>query len=368
MLSTGRSPAAATSSWASTPSVLPTSSPPPVVMAGAAGEAAATRTARPEFALLVANSNGRHLSFVDPGAGVTAQVEVGAAPFSLALGADRRAYVATAEGIAVVDVDGRRRVALVPYRADVGSPRFGEYRPGGMGIAVSPDGRHVYVGVHLASGAGQLEVMNAGRLTIEWVVPVGVRPFDVLVSRDGSEAYSIDHDSYSVTVVATKDRSTRTLPVAPLGRAAFDKPHYGIVQPDGPILLPFQGRSLARLDPRSGTIWSTPLTASTHQHGLAATSDFRRLAIVGTGPAGGVAGGPSLTVVDLDNGREEVLPLARPHERVALSPDGRRAFLTGGYLFADGGWDGITVVDLQTRSVGEIAVPDRPLDVTVLRP
>ncbi|MBI3964125.1 MAG: hypothetical protein HY329_00700 [Chloroflexi bacterium] len=348
--------------------VLPTSSPPPAVVSGATGEVVATRIAPPEFALLVTNSNGRHVSFVDPRAGVTARVEVGAAPFGLALGPDRRAYVATAEGIAVVDVGGRRLVALVPYRADVRSPCFGEYRPGGMGIAVSPDGRHVYVGVHLASGAGQFEVMDAERLTIEWIAPVGVRPFDVLVSHDGSEAYSIDHDSYSVTVVDTKDRSARTLPVAPLGRAAFDKPHYGIVQPDGPILLPFQGRSLAKLDPRTGTIRSTPLTASTHQHGLAATADFRRLAIVGTGPAGGAAGGPSLMAVDLDHGREEILPLARPHESVALSPDGRRAFLTGGYLFADGGWDGITVVDLQTRSVGEIAVPDRPLDVAVLRP
>jgi hypothetical protein len=71
-------------------------------------------------------------------------------------------------------------------------------------------------------------------------------------------------------------------------------------------------------------------------------------------------------VLDLETMAEDDIPLSRPHEQVALSPDGRLAYLTGGYSFANAGWDGISVVDLQRRSVAELTVPDRPLDIVVV--
>ena len=308
----------------------------------------------------------RHVSFVDPAAGVVAQVEVGAAPWGLALAGDRRAYVATAEGVAVVDTARRQRLALVPYRAAVGPPQSGEYRPGGMGIAAAPDGRHVYVGVYLPNGPGQLEVLDTERLAMVAAASVGARPFQVLVGRDGREVYTVDHDSFTVTVVEPLAARSRALAVAPLGRGAFDKPHYAALRPDGHLLLPFQGRRLVDLDPASGALATTPLTADTHQHGVALTPDGRRLLIVGTGPAGGAQGRPSLTVLDTATGDEALVPLARPHETVASSPDGRRAYLTGGYTFADGGWDGVTIVDLARRVVAELPVPGRPLDIAIL--
>src|SRR3954451_24246869 len=54
-----------------------------------------------------------------------------------------------------------------------------------------------------------------------------------------------------------------------------------------------------------------------------------------------------------------------PHEQVALSPDGRVEYVTGGHSFANQGCDGISVVDLQQYSEIELAVPDRPLDIVV---
>ena len=40
------------------------------------------------------------------------------------------------------------RIGLIPYEAALAAePMGGEYRPGGLGIAVSPDGDRVYVGV-----------------------------------------------------------------------------------------------------------------------------------------------------------------------------------------------------------------------------
>jgi YVTN family beta-propeller protein len=325
------------------------------------------RDASQEFTLLVTNSTARHISFVDPANGSFMQLEVGAAPWGLALAADGRAYVATAEGVAVVDVKQRRRTALIPYQAKVGTPQFGEYRPGGMGIAVSPDGKQVYVGIYLTSGPNLLEIIDTERRAVIGSVPVGIRPFQLLVSRDGREVYSIDHDSYSVTVVDPVKMTRRVLEVAPRVRDSFDKPHYAAIRADGKLLLPIQGNRLVILDPASGQFTTSALSANTHQHGVFLTPDERRLFIVGTGPAGSATGPATLTILDLEKMTEANIPLSKPHENVVISPDGRYAYVTGGYTFAGGGWDGITVVDLETRTLREIPVPARPLDIVILR-
>jgi DNA-binding beta-propeller fold protein YncE len=315
--------------------------------------------------LVVTCSRGHHLAIVDPDAGVQDLIEVGAAPHNLALHPDGRAFVSTAEGVAVVDLSGRRRLALVPYSVDVGPPRFGEYRPGGMGIAATPDGSKVAVGVYRSGGPSILDVVDAASLTVLGSVIVGVRPFQVVSAHDSRHVYSIDHDSYTISVVDLESMTARTIEAMPLGRGAFDKPHYAALRADGSLLLPYQGRALQILDPTSGNESTLPLSAQTHQHGIALNPGEGQALIVGTGPAGGVSGDPSLTILDLATGREEIVPLSRPHEMIAVSRDGRRAFLTGGYLLT-GGWDGLTVVDLDTRATREIAVPDGPLDLAIV--
>ena len=130
--------------------------------------------------------------------------------------------------------------------------------------------------------------------------------------------------------------------------------------------MPFQGQVLARVDPESGEYASIPLEANTHQHGIAINGDGTRLLIVGTGPAGGAPGDASLTVMDLTTNEQRLIPLDKPHERVAFSPDEQFAVLTGGYSFAGGGWDGITIVDLEQQTTTEIAIGAKPLDIAVV--
>lgn len=328
------------------------------------GLLSSARAAGPDL-LAITCARGRQLAIVDPDAGVLDAIETGAAPHGLALHSDGRAFVATAEGVAVLDLGRRQRTALVPYSVDVGEPRTGEYRPGGMGIAVTADGSRVAVAVYRAAGPSILDVIDTTSLSVTATMPVGLRPFQVVAAANGPTVYSIDHDGYSVTVVDLDSGGASTIPTTPLGRGAFDKPHYAARRADGSLLLPFQGRALQILNPSTGDETLLPLTATTHQHGVALTPDERHLLIVGTGPAGGVSGGPGLTIFDLATGSEEIVPLTRPHERIVLSQDGRRAFLTGGYLLT-GGWDGITIVDLEKRVTREVAVPDGPLDIALL--
>lgn len=363
--------------------------------------ASPARGSTPEGTLLVADFDGTTVSFVDPGKGADDRsddkdgdtrsggafdtVEVGTAPYGLAVGDDGRAWVATAEGVAVVDTAHRRSLGRVPYKtnktnktnktdktdktdkADTGPARLGEYRGGGMGIALAPDGKRLYVGVNVPDGNGVMEVIDTATREVVGTAPVGRRPFDVVVAPDGSEAYSVDHDSYSVTAVRASDLATRRIEVAPYGSegglGGWLKPHYAAVDHEGRLLLPFEGERLAVLDPTTGRVDVRRMTAGTHQHGAALTPDGRLL-VVGTGSDGTVDGPPSLTVRERD-GRERVVKLDGPHEDIAVSPDGRTAYVSGGFTRA-GFWDGVTVVDLDTGSTRRVAAGARPLGIAVL--
>ncbi|MET9934367.1 MULTISPECIES: hypothetical protein [unclassified Streptomyces] len=319
--------------------------------------------------LLVTDFGSDTVTFVDPARGATGSVEVGTAPYGLALGADGCAWVATAEGVAVVDTAARKRLALIPYRTDTGPVTTGEYRGGGMGIALAPDGSRAYAGVHVPDGNGALEVIDTAALRVVDAVPVGRRPFDVDVSRDGAEVYATNHDSFDVTVVAAGTPASRRVEVAPYGTegglGSWLKPHYAAVRPsDGRLLLPFEGERLAVVDPRTGRTTIEPMTANTHQHGVAVTADGTLFA-VGAGPIDPDADrGPSLTVRAPD-GKERVYPLEGPHEGVAVSRDGRTAYVTGGFT-RDGFWDGLTVVDLASGGTHRLAAGSRPLGIVVL--
>ncbi|OCT11405.1 hypothetical protein A8709_06955 [Paenibacillus pectinilyticus] len=315
---------------------------------------------------LVTHSKSDYMSFLDPASGTFERLVVGKAPFAIAEGPNQRAYVSTAEGVAVIDTKLRTRLALVPYQSKVGKLSYGEYRSGGMGIAVSPDGKFVYVGVYLGGGKSQLEIMDTEKLAMTGHVAVGVRPFDVVTSLDGHEVYSIDHDSYTVTAVDPVNLQSRTLDVAPYGKGGFEKPHYAVVRADGRLLLPYQGRGLVVLDPISGSYMTQPLTGNTHQEGVTLTPDGKQLLIVGIGAAGSATGKPNLTVLDTNTYAEKIIPLSRMHQMVASSADGRYAYLTGGVTYADTGWDGMTVVDLTIGTTREFELPDYPLDVQLL--
>ncbi|MEW1994777.1 YncE family protein [Streptomyces coelicoflavus] len=351
----------------------PPVSDPPATASPRAPESGGAPARTPDGTLLVTDFGADTVTFVDPaGRGDAADlgsVRVGTAPYGIALGEDGTAWVATAEGVAAVDTRTRERTGLVPHRTDTGPVTTGEYRGGGMGIALSPDGSRVYVGVTVPGGKGTLEVVDTKRREVTRVVPVGRRPFDVDVSRDGRQVYATNHDSFDVTVVDTGEWTARRIEVAPYGTegglGSWLKPHYTAVRPsDGALLLPFEGERLAVVDPGTGRVRIEDMMANTHQHGVTAGADGT-LYVVGTGPIDpSEDDGPSLTVRTPD-GDERVVPLEGPHETVTLSADGRTAYVSGGFT-RDGYWNGLSVVDIGTGRVTRLPVGERPLAVAVL--
>ncbi|MER5614790.1 YncE family protein [Streptomyces sp. NPDC002215] len=329
--------------------------------------------ATPHGTLLVADFGADTVTFVDPDPGhdrrTLGSVEVGTAPYGLVVDDKGTAWVATAEGVAVVDTATRTRLARIPYETRTGPVTTGEYRGGGMGIALAPDGRHVYVGVNVPGRNGVLEIIDTATRRVTDTVPVGRRPFDVDVSPDGTEVYATGHDSFDVTAVNTAGHKARRHEVAPYGTegglGSWLKPHYAVVRPaDGKLLLPFEGERLVVLDPRTGRSTIERMTANTHQHGATLAPDGTLL-VVGTGPIVSDDKGPSLTI-RTPEGSERVVPLDGPHEDVTVSADSRTAYVTEGFT-RDGYGNGITVVDLTGKKRPfELAAGSRPLGIAIL--
>jgi streptogramin lyase len=71
--------------------------------------------------LLVADFGADTVTFVDPDRGAVDSVQVGTAPYGLVVGADGRAWVATAEGVAVVDTATRARIGTASANPPTGS-------------------------------------------------------------------------------------------------------------------------------------------------------------------------------------------------------------------------------------------------------
>lgn len=304
----------------------------------------------------------------DPLLGV---VEVGRAPWGVDTH-EGTAYVATAEGLAVVDLAARERTDLVPYlhqpARQAGAEGFGEYRDGGLGIAVSPDGEQVAVAVHRWPDPAWLEVYDVAEGAFTGSADVGIRPFDVLADPEGDWFATVDHDSYSVSVV---DRATLAVerheiaPFGDLGFAGWEKPHYGAVTADGRIALPIQGLVTVLLDPATGATERVGMTANSHSHGVAAAPDGT-LVTAGTGAFGTARGMPNASFLDPTSGDERVVPLEHPHETVAIwqpEPDAPWTAVLGGGFTRDGWWDGLTLVDPATGAVREVPLAGRPQHV-----
>ncbi|MFJ8387770.1 hypothetical protein ACIQ9Q_25250 [Streptomyces sp. NPDC094438] len=107
------------------------------------------------------------------------------------------------------------------------------------------------------------------------------------------------------------------------------------------------------------------MTAHTHQHGSTITLDGTLLA-VGTCPtAPPLDEGPSLTV-RTKYGKEKVIPFKGPHEDL-VSAGGRIAYVTG-WFTRDGHGNGITVVDLDSGYIRQLAAGEGLLGIAVLGP
>jgi len=140
----------------------------------------------------VANSTARTVTLIDAvSLEIVGKVAAGKGPEFVACSADgARLYVTSPYDLTVTVID-------VAQRAPLGEPIKLALKPGP--IAVSPDGKRLYVVLRDAQGV--VQAINTETHAVEASAPVGKYPTDVAVSRDGSRVLAPSFDDSTITVI-----------------------------------------------------------------------------------------------------------------------------------------------------------------------
>ena len=93
------------------------------------------------------------------------------------------------------------------------------------GVAVTPDGKYVY----MTNGIGSVTVIDTASNTIVKTVPVGTTPSGVAVTPDGKHVYVTNQGSNGVSVINTASNTVvATVPVAAPSAISIIPPPQGI--------------------------------------------------------------------------------------------------------------------------------------------
>jgi DNA-binding beta-propeller fold protein YncE len=267
----------------------PSQVPPPAAGSASAG------------LLLVVSMDDARVDIVDEATWRTlASVKTGPNPHEVRISPDGRlAYVVAGRTITAVDLAARS----VARSFDLGEFAAHDVR-------ISRDGRRLWA----ACGAAQavLEIDTESGAVLRRFPTARDGAWFVEVTPDEAKLYTPNMEGQSVSAIA---RGTAEVKVMPLDYRA-----YGIdITPDGRHVL-ISGRGVAVVDTATDTISRTIATAPPESGRIRVTPDGRRVV---------VAMEKSISVFDLATGRNlRETPLPAAPKVMALSGDGRRAYLT----------------------------------------
>ncbi len=188
-----------------------------------------------------------------------------------------------------------------------------------------------------------LSILNPGDFKLLGTVPVGEGPHEVVVTDDGRTAYVTNYGSRiagntlsEIDIPAMKER--RRVNLGPLFR-----PH-GIKVIGGKVYFSAESnRTIARFDPKSGSVDWIMGTGESGSHMVVGTNDekFFYTSNIGSNTVTMIA------LADAPPARTEVfqIPVGKQPEAIDLSPDGKEVWVG---LNID---NGIDVIDTKTRKV-----------------
>jgi YVTN family beta-propeller protein len=244
---------------------------------------------------------------------VVARVPVGTHPRGLEVSRDGSVlYVATAQGIAVVDVATRKVVRTLPGGED---PSFG----------TSPDGKIAFVS---SEKTAELSAIDLASGAIRGTVHVGRAPQGVAVRPDGKVVFVASREDDEVTVV---DAATLAVLAHP---SAGQGPRSIVFAKDG--LTAFVMNELARtVTVLDGTRYEAIASIPVHEDSPMPSG--ARPASAALSPDGGslyvsCGRGGSVAIVDVAK-RTQVRSIDGAGDRpwgIALSPDGSRLYTANG--------------------------------------
>jgi YVTN family beta-propeller protein len=140
-----------------------------------------------------------------------------------------------------------------------------------FGIAPSrAQNAYVTIGYSNGGDGGTVSVIDpASNTVIGTPIPVGIDPFGVAVTPDGSKVYVTNFYSNNVTVIATASNTV-------IATVAVGSDPFGVaVTPDGSkvYVTNFYSNNVTVIATASNTVIGTPITVGHHPSGVAVTPD-----------------------------------------------------------------------------------------------
>lgn len=217
---------------------------------------------------------------------------------------------------------------------------------GPTGLAVTPDGSHVYVADRFTKS---VYVVDSATRTVEATIPMGAGPNAVAISPDGSRAYVGLHGVNKVAVIdTTANTMIGTINVGP-GATEI------AVTPDGSRLYVTNtsGRTVSVVDTASRTE-ITRVAVGSSPMGVTVTPDGSKVY---------VANRYSNSVSVIDTATNKVIATVKvgsSPRSVAITPDGSHAYVT------NAGPNTLSVINTATNTVvATVAVQSDPIGVAV---
>ncbi len=186
-----------------------------------------------------------------------------------------------------------------------------------QGLALSPDGRLLFLANHVDGGAVYVLDVAARQVVASETMGAGARPTALAVSPDGLTAYLAFSGADVVRIFAIPTRSITATIGVEAGPTALD------VAPDGLKVYVANnlGNSVSLIDTATRQVQATwPSFAAPVS--LAVSPDGSRVYVVNQGSG-------SVSVVrTADAGREATTPAGTGPAGLVISPDGKKAYLT----------------------------------------
>jgi YVTN family beta-propeller protein len=227
----------------------------------------------------------------------------------------------------------------------VGSPIPVGVTPWGM--AITPDGTTVYVANYNSKTVSVID--TATNTVVGSPIPVGTQPFGVAITPDGTTAYVVNDVSNNVSVIGTAtNKVTTAIPVgiSPFAVAITPDGTTAYVVNYGPCPFPSCGAppgTISIIDTASNTVVGSPIQVGEHPYDIAITPD---------GTAAYVTNFYSNTVSVIDTATNAVvgspIHVGSGPRGIAITPDGSTAYVTN-YFSGNNGT--VSVIDTATKKV-----------------
>jgi YVTN family beta-propeller protein len=295
----------------------------------------------------VGNNHTNTVSVIDTASNtVVATVPVGNFPIGVAVTPDGKLVYVVVEGpaaVSVIDAANNTVVATVPVGDEP------------VGVAVAPDGKHAYITrqCRVCLSPGTVSVIDTATNTVVATVTVGASPSGIAVAPDGKRAFVANEGSNTVSVI---DTATNTV-VATVPVGNF--PDGVAVTPDGKhvyVTIVDTNTTLV-IDTASNTVVAT-VPVGNFPIGVAVTPDGKRAYVANEGSN-------TVSVIDTVTNAVVAAPITVGNlpRGVAVTPDGKHAYVT------NAGSTTVSVIDTATNTVvATVPVGNSPQPVGIIPP